>query len=133
MIRAVLFDVDDTLVDYSGAERAGIARHLCDLGVPAGTVPAGVSYWHLLMECHFTRYLDGELSFQEHRRERVRDMLRWLGRSAPSTVASASRIRPSSWPAVRRSGSPRRTPHTSATTSTTTPEARGALAFSECG
>jgi putative hydrolase of the HAD superfamily len=86
MIRAVLFDVDDTLVDYSGAERAGIARHLCDLGVPAGTVPAGVSYWHLLMECHFTRYLDGELSFQEHRRERVRDMLRRLGRSVPDTA-----------------------------------------------
>jgi putative hydrolase of the HAD superfamily len=84
MIRAVLFDVDDTLVDYTGAERAGITRYLRDLGVPAAAVPDAVSHWHRLMERHFARYLDGELDFQEHRRERVRDMLRWLGRAVPA-------------------------------------------------
>jgi putative hydrolase of the HAD superfamily len=88
MIRAVLFDVDDTLVDYSGAERAGITRHLRDLGVSEDLVPGGVSHWHWLVEHHFPRYLSGELTLQDHRRERVRDMLRWLGGPVPRDTAA---------------------------------------------
>lgn len=88
MIRAVLFDVDDTLVDYSGAERTGITRYLRDLGVPDDLVPDGVSHWHWLVEHHFARYLSGELAFQDHRRERVRDMLRWLERPVPRDPAA---------------------------------------------
>ena len=83
MITAVLFDVDDTLVDYSGAERVGIARYLRDLGVPPHLVADGTRVWHEVMERHFSRYLDGELDYPGQRRERVRDMLRWLGRTVP--------------------------------------------------
>ncbi len=88
MIRAVLFDVDDTLVDYSGAERIGITRYLRDLGVPEDRVPDAVSHWHWLVEHHFARYLSGELAFWDHRRERVRDMLRWLQRPVPRDPAA---------------------------------------------
>jgi len=88
MIRAVLFDVDDTLVDYSGAERTGITRHLRDLGVPEDLVPEGASHWRWLVEHHFARYLSGELTLQDHRRERVRDMLRWLGHPVPRDAAA---------------------------------------------
>ncbi|MGH3656939.1 MAG: HAD family hydrolase [Micromonosporaceae bacterium] len=84
MIQGVLFDIDDTLVDYSNAERAGIERYLRDLGVPADTVPDGARHWREVMERHFARYLDGELSYLEHRRERARDMLRWLAEDVPS-------------------------------------------------
>lgn len=79
MIQAVLFDVDDTLVDYSGAERAAIERYLLDLGVPPHSVPEGATTWHRAMERHFARYLDGVLDYAGQRRERARDMLAWLG------------------------------------------------------
>ncbi|MGH3742884.1 MAG: hypothetical protein ACRDT1_16360, partial [Micromonosporaceae bacterium] len=77
-ILAVLFDVDETLINYSGAERAGIAHYLRDLGAPADLLEEGAQHWHALMERHFDRYLAGELDYQSQRRARAYDMLRWL-------------------------------------------------------
>ncbi|MGH3736429.1 MAG: HAD family hydrolase [Micromonosporaceae bacterium] len=79
MITAVLFDVDDTLTDYHGAERAGILRYLAQLGVPAARQPAGADLWRAVQQRHFARYIDGELSFAGQRRARVVDMAEWLG------------------------------------------------------
>ena len=77
-IEAVLFDVDDTLVDHSGAvERAFLAR----LGqiAPEADSAAAVVEWRRLEDLHYPRYLAGELTWAGQRRERARDILRWLG------------------------------------------------------
>jgi putative hydrolase of the HAD superfamily len=77
--RAVLFDVDDTLLDYATSESTAICRYLASLNVPAARLEAGASAWHDLQERHFARFLTGELDFTGQRRARAADMLRWLG------------------------------------------------------
>ncbi|MFX4291445.1 HAD family hydrolase [Streptomyces bohaiensis] len=76
-IRAVLWDIDDTLFDYSGAERAGVLRHLAAEGA-ALTGPGAadaVKRWNDVMALHYGRFVRGELTFGEQRRERVRGFL----------------------------------------------------------
>jgi putative hydrolase of the HAD superfamily len=72
-VRGVLFDVDDTLVDHSGAQRAAIVDYLASLGLDHDD--AAVDRWRAAEERHFSRHLTGELTFQGQRRARVREML----------------------------------------------------------
>jgi putative hydrolase of the HAD superfamily len=72
-VRGVLFDVDDTLVDYSGAQQAAIVAYLASLGLDHDA--AAVRRWHDADERHFGRHVAGELTFQGQRRARVREML----------------------------------------------------------
>ncbi|MCC3770606.1 HAD family hydrolase [Streptomyces sp. UNOC14_S4] len=76
-IRAVLWDVDDTLFDYSGSDRAGALRHLQAEGLLSRYESAeqALGLWRAVMETQFARFVAGELGFQEHRRERVRAFL----------------------------------------------------------
>lgn len=76
-IRAVLFDVDDTLFDYSGAERAAITAQLRTegLGRSFASAEEAVQLWHKLMVFHYERFLRGELTFPEQQLERVRSFL----------------------------------------------------------
>ena len=78
----MLFDVDDTLVDHERAERAGIATQLALVGRPVDE--AVHQRWKTLVDESFARYLAGELSFVEQRRERARAMT-----GQPLTDASA--------------------------------------------
>jgi putative hydrolase of the HAD superfamily len=81
-VRGVLFDVDDTLVDFSGAETVALAAHLAAFGlldaVPGGAAAALV-HWREVMETHYARFLSGELTFDGQRRARVRGFLARLG------------------------------------------------------
>jgi putative hydrolase of the HAD superfamily len=72
-VAAVVFDVDGTLIDYDRARREGFARYAVALGLPAD----GNAWdrWLAAEDVHFRRYLDGELSFEDQRRERVRAFL----------------------------------------------------------
>jgi putative hydrolase of the HAD superfamily len=88
VITAILFDIDDTIVDFRSATVNGLRRHLSDV---VGELPpeelAGVQRtWSELDSLHFGRYLAGELTFQEQRRARARDLCARhgfpLGRSA---------------------------------------------------
>jgi putative hydrolase of the HAD superfamily len=72
-VEAVLFDVDDTLVDHVLALETGIRAHLRDLGLPSDE--EAVSRWRAGEERHFARYLSGELDLTAYRRARVADML----------------------------------------------------------
>lgn len=78
MIRAVLFDVDDTLVDYKGAERRGIAAHFqacgvdCDLGMAQAR-------WAELQDHHYNRYLLGQTDYVGQATALATDMIAWLG------------------------------------------------------
>ncbi|MEU7637184.1 HAD family hydrolase [Streptomyces sp. NPDC059152] len=76
-LHAVLWDIDDTLFDYTGADRTGVLRHLRTEGLLAayGGETAALSRWQHAMETEFARFLAGELGFLEQRRARARTFL----------------------------------------------------------
>ncbi|MFH9352426.1 HAD family hydrolase [Kitasatospora sp. NPDC017646] len=80
-IRGVLFDVDDTLFDYSGSEEAGILAHLRDVGLldRFPTPQAAVALWRSIMEYQYARYLARELTLRGQQYERTRQFLAQLG------------------------------------------------------
>jgi putative hydrolase of the HAD superfamily len=86
-LRAVLFDVDDTVADFSSADRRGILAHLAVVapGRPAGE-PA-VAEWRRLLDVHFARYVAGSVTFVEQRRARARAMADWMGAPLPGAGA----------------------------------------------
>jgi putative hydrolase of the HAD superfamily len=72
MIRAVLWDVDDTIFDYTSADRTGLLRHLEAEGQPPD---AALERWHEVGMPHYRRFLLGETTIEEYRRARARDFL----------------------------------------------------------
>ena len=82
----VLFDLDETLLDHRTTERAAATalHRIADLTRPVGEF---VAAWAEALERHFQRYLDGELSYEEQRRARVRDAV-----DARLTDAAADRL-----------------------------------------
>ncbi|MFH8408216.1 HAD family hydrolase [Streptomyces sp. NPDC018019] len=76
-VDAVLWDVDDTLFDYTGSDRAGALRHIEAEGLLARfeNAECALGRWRECMEAAFARFLAGELGFLEHRRERARSFL----------------------------------------------------------
>jgi putative hydrolase of the HAD superfamily len=91
-LRAVLLDVDDTLVDTRGAFRAAItsvvAAWLPDLD--ADTREAAVQHWALDPGGHFRAYTRGELDFATQRRRRAADLHEAFG-GPPLDDAAARR------------------------------------------
>ncbi|MEU3726655.1 HAD family hydrolase [Streptomyces sp. NPDC031705] len=84
-IRAVLWDIDDTLFDYTGADAAGLAAHLREEGMAGrhGSPLDALALWRRLTELHWARFAAGEVTFQGQRQDRVRD---FLGRPAMTAV-----------------------------------------------
>ncbi|MCL2554922.1 MAG: HAD family hydrolase [Actinomycetia bacterium] len=76
-IRAVLWDIDDTLFDYGAADRIGMRNHLDHEGLPDSCtgVEQALGLWAELTERHWARFAAGECDFQGQRRDRVRDFL----------------------------------------------------------
>ncbi|WP_030018358.1 HAD family hydrolase [Streptomyces monomycini] len=76
-IEAVLWDVDDTLFDYTGSDRVGALRHIEAEGLLGRYADAecALGRWRECMEVAFGRFLAGEVGFLEHRRERARAFL----------------------------------------------------------
>ncbi|POX39830.1 hydrolase [Streptomyces sp. Ru73] len=76
-IRAVLWDVDDTLFDYASADRAGMQAHLLAEGLADGypSVDRALTRWKELTALHWRRFEQGGISFEAQRRDRVRDFL----------------------------------------------------------
>ncbi|MFD5140574.1 HAD family hydrolase [Streptomyces sp. NPDC058378] len=113
-IRAVLWDIDDTIFDYSGADRAGMHQHLESEGLPAGydSLDHALDVWKAVTDVQWARFAAGETDFQGQRRERVRTFLgrrlsdaeadAWFGRHAthyeaawalfPDTVPALDRL-----------------------------------------
>lgn len=77
----MLFDLDGTLVDHDSAAREGVIRWLTGEGLATEEQCAGglIDMWDELVEKHFPAFLDGEISFQDQRRRRLRDFLPNLG------------------------------------------------------
>ncbi|MCX4864184.1 HAD family hydrolase [Streptomyces sp. NBC_00825] len=76
-IRAVLWDIDDTIFDYTTADRLGMHKHLEHEGLPDGyeNVEQALVVWRELTDVHWARFAAGETDFQGQRRERVREFL----------------------------------------------------------
>lgn len=72
MVEAVLWDFDDTILDYSSSDRAGAMRHFAAEGLPCDE--EALARWQSVTSRQFARFLAGELTFQEQRRERARAM-----------------------------------------------------------
>jgi putative hydrolase of the HAD superfamily len=80
--RAVLLDLDGTILDHDGASSAAILTAMEASGISHnGDAEAPVSRWRELEAEHFQRYLDGELDFEEQRIVRARDFLQSFGRT----------------------------------------------------
>jgi putative hydrolase of the HAD superfamily len=77
MTTAILADLDDTLFDDRHAMSCAISALHLSHGV-GGTFAgqALADHWAAITELHWARYRSGELTFQEQRRERVRDLLK---------------------------------------------------------
>ncbi|MFD1932817.1 HAD family hydrolase [Nonomuraea mangrovi] len=88
VIRGVLFDIDDTLFDYTSAERAGLLGTLAAEGLVAvfPSPEEAVALWRGIMEEEYARFLVGELTFEEQRLVRVS---RFLGRTVGEEEATA--------------------------------------------
>ena len=79
-IRAVLFDLDNTLFDHAASARACLDAFLQHLGTASTDDLARA--WLQLEQTIYDRFLADELSFQEQRRERLRQFLPLAGRAA---------------------------------------------------
>ncbi|MEW1860508.1 HAD family hydrolase [Streptomyces sp. NPDC088194] len=88
-IRGVLFDVDDTLFDYSSSEEVGVLSHLRAEGLlerfpdPA----TAVALWRTIMEQQYARFVKGELTFPGQQRERAREFLLRIGRATRAELS----------------------------------------------
>ena len=76
-IRAVVWDVDDTLFDYTTADRVGMGAHLAAEGLLDGydTVEQVLARWREITDQQWARFSAGEVTFEGQRRERIRVFL----------------------------------------------------------
>src|SRR5687768_11113505 len=70
----VLFDIDETLLDHRTTERAAATalHRIADVTRPLGDF---VAAWAEALERNFGRYLAGELSYEDQRRARIREVV----------------------------------------------------------
>ena len=70
----IFFDLDDTLLDHSSACVAG-ATALHQRTGSERSLDAFVTHWESSLQRHYSRYLAGELSYDEQHWERVREVV----------------------------------------------------------
>jgi len=75
VLKVVLFDLDDTLVDQEGASRAALLDWLPELGMDLDDVDEQVTAWIAVAEAAYARYQRREITFADQRRIRVREFL----------------------------------------------------------
>ncbi|MET7386717.1 HAD family hydrolase [Streptomyces sp. NPDC005529] len=73
-IDAVVWDIDDTIFDYTAADRAGMRGHLAAEGLLDGhtSVEQALARWREITDAQWARFSAGETDWQGQRRERVR-------------------------------------------------------------
>lgn len=88
-IRAVLWDIDDTLFDYTGADAAGLARQLEAERIAEryGPPARALALWREITDRHWARFAAGVGTFQEQRQDRVREFLGRPGMTADEADA----------------------------------------------
>ncbi|MBP2349505.1 putative hydrolase of the HAD superfamily [Kribbella aluminosa] len=89
-MKAVVFDLDDTLFDHSGSAERGLRGWVAELGVPP--TDELVARWFEIEERVYPAWLAGELTHQGQRRERMRQFLPLLGLTVPTTDAGLDEV-----------------------------------------
>ncbi|MCZ9346080.1 HAD family hydrolase [Streptomyces sp. TRM76130] len=76
-IEAVVWDVDDTLFDYTTADREGMRAHLVAerLLDRYGTAEEALTRWRAATDAQWARFAAGEVDFVTQRRDRTRVFL----------------------------------------------------------
>jgi putative hydrolase of the HAD superfamily len=77
----VLFDLDDTLMDHTGASTAALRAWIPTFGVAEDDIDPLMNVWADLEQQHWPAWRAGEISFAEQRRRRARDFMIALGRT----------------------------------------------------
>lgn len=83
--KAVLFDVDDTLVDFGASAVAGVRDLLGDILADAGSgLEDGLDeQWVELTEFYYPLFLSGEMTFLDMQLARMSALLSWAGAVVP--------------------------------------------------
>ncbi|MFV0133452.1 HAD family hydrolase [Streptomyces sp. HMX87] len=76
-IKAVVWDIDDTLFDYTTADREGMRAHLVaeDLLGRYGSAEQALLHWREITDAQWARFAAGEVDFVTQRRDRTRVFL----------------------------------------------------------
>ncbi|WP_055594892.1 HAD family hydrolase [Streptomyces hirsutus] len=76
-IRAVVWDVDDTLFDYTSADREGMRAYLLaeELLARYASVEEALAHWREVTDAQWARFAAGEVDFETQRRDRIRVFL----------------------------------------------------------
>ncbi|MFC6158849.1 HAD family hydrolase [Kribbella jiaozuonensis] len=89
-MKAVIFDLDDTLFDHTGSAQQAVRGWVTGLGIaPTDEL---IAQWFVIEDGVYPRYLAGELTHHEQRRERLRAFLPVLGLSVPVTDAELDQV-----------------------------------------
>ncbi|TCO30142.1 putative hydrolase of the HAD superfamily [Kribbella steppae] len=80
-MKAVVFDLDNTLFDHTESAAAAVRSWLPELGGTASD--ALVAQWFVIEERNFNQWLNGVVTHQGQRRGRLRDFLPLLGHPVP--------------------------------------------------
>ncbi|WP_328990775.1 HAD family hydrolase [Kribbella sp. NBC_01245] len=86
-MKAVIFDLDDTLFDHTRSITLGVFQWLEELQVVA--TDNHIAEWFAIEKVNFNSWLAGEVSHQEQRRNRLRSFLPYLGLPVPEDLDSA--------------------------------------------
>ncbi|MBN1976827.1 MAG: HAD family hydrolase [Anaerolineae bacterium] len=88
MIKAIIFDVDGTMLDHAGAQRAGLVK-LHGMLEEAQRVSADefVAIWQQEADRHWEQYQAGKVTFVQQRILRVKAVFERLGAYASGEVA----------------------------------------------
>lgn len=71
----IFFDIDDTLLDYKSSQDIAACAFAKRYADHISAPDQFASVWSEITDHHMARYLSGEISFQEQRRERIREWL----------------------------------------------------------
>jgi len=85
----IFFDIDDTLLDFKGAEYLGVVAFHAKYGEPFN-LEIGEFYeqWCKISSKHFKLFLQGHLSFEQQKAERVKDIFKLANISLKENEAS---------------------------------------------
>ena len=88
MIKAIVFDIDGTLVDHLGAQRAGLEKLYRTLEeAQRVSVDEFVAIWQQESDRYWERYQTGKITFVQQRLLRVKAVLSHLGVGASDETA----------------------------------------------